>query len=115
MGLEPHSVLVARVSVARLEVQVVEQHDHEPDCMEHLGVLVRLRRTTRAAGCVSFTLRGQSFYQEFNADMVEAFSAAESDVEVSRQSWGDYWDRLSTQIASGQAPDVMTMDDKFIA
>lgn len=66
---------------------------------------------------VSFTFWGPSFYQEFTAEMVEAFHAAKPEVEVALQpsEWDGYWDRLATQVAGGTPPDVINMDGKFIA
>ncbi|MGO1568977.1 MAG: ABC transporter substrate-binding protein [Brachybacterium sp.] len=69
------------------------------------------------SNAVSFSFWGPSFYQEFTAEMVEAFNAAEPDVEVSLQpsEWDGYWDKLATQVAGGTPPDVINMDGKYIA
>ena len=66
---------------------------------------------------VSFTFWGPSFYQQFTAEMVDAFHTANPEVEVDLQpsEWDGYWDRLATQIAGGTSPDVINMDGKFIA
>ena len=66
---------------------------------------------------LSFTFWGPAFYQEFTADMVDAFLATDPGFEVSLQpsEWDGYWDKLATQVAGGTPPDVINMDGKYIA
>lgn len=69
------------------------------------------------SNAVSFTFWGPAFYQDFTAQMVEAFSAQAPEAEVSLQpsEWDGYWDKLATQVAGGTPPDVINMDGKYIA
>jgi multiple sugar transport system substrate-binding protein len=74
-------------------------------------------RSSSTSNEVSFTFWGPSFYQEFTAQMVEAFNKAQPDVDVALQpsEWDGYWDKLATQVAGGTPADVINMDGKFIA
>src|SRR5690606_13333496 len=74
-------------------------------------------RPSSTSNEVSFTFWGPSFYQDFTAQMVEAFRKAAPDVDVALQpsEWDGYWDKLATQVAGGTPPDVINMDGKFIA
>jgi multiple sugar transport system substrate-binding protein len=48
---------------------------------------------------------------------VDAFTAANPDIKVSIENseWGSYWDKLATMTAGNNAPDVMQMDESYIA
>lgn len=48
---------------------------------------------------------------------IDAFVAANPDIEVSLEpaEWGSYWDRLATVMAANDAPDVIQMDEAYIA
>jgi multiple sugar transport system substrate-binding protein len=48
--------------------------------------------------------------------VIELFTAANPGVAVEGESagWDDYWTRLATQTAGGNAPDVMQMDYRYI-
>jgi multiple sugar transport system substrate-binding protein len=47
----------------------------------------------------------------------EAFTAANPDIKVSVENaeWGSYWDRLAVTTAGGDSPDVVQMDESYIA
>ncbi len=66
---------------------------------------------------VRFTFWGPAFYQEFTAEMVDAFGQVNSDIAVTLEpaEWGGYWDRLATQMAAADEPDVINMDGKYLA
>jgi multiple sugar transport system substrate-binding protein len=74
-------------------------------------------RSTSTSQDLSFTFWGPAFYQDFTAEMVDAFTATEPGFEVSVQpsEWDGYWDKLATQVAGGTPPDVINMDGKYIA
>ncbi|WP_114854420.1 ABC transporter substrate-binding protein [Brachybacterium sp. YJGR34] len=74
-------------------------------------------RDDETSTAVSFMFWGPAFYQEFTAEMVEAFTDKQPEVEVSLQpsEWDGYWDKLATQVAGGTPPDVINMDGKYIA
>lgn len=48
---------------------------------------------------------------------IKAFEAANPGITVDPEfgDWGGYWDRLATQTAGGNAPDVMQMSDAYLA
>lgn len=74
-------------------------------------------RSSETSNEVSFMFWGPAFYQDFTADMVDAFAEEKPEVEVSLQpsEWDGYWDKLATQVAGGTPPDVINMDGKYIA
>jgi multiple sugar transport system substrate-binding protein len=47
---------------------------------------------------------------------LDAWQAANPGAQVDSESvgWGDYWTRLATQVAGGNAPDVLQMDYRYI-
>src|SRR5699024_2122901 len=49
-------------------------------------------------------------------EALELFSDAHEDIEVSPEysEWTGYWDKLATQFAGGDAPDVLQMDEAYI-
>jgi multiple sugar transport system substrate-binding protein len=48
---------------------------------------------------------------------VDAFMKAHPDIKVSVENseWGSYWDKLATTTAANDAPDVIQMDESYIA
>jgi len=48
--------------------------------------------------------------------MVDAFtSSSGTQVAVEPAEWSSYWDKLATQVAAGDEPDVINMDGKYLA
>src|SRR6187200_1589532 len=49
--------------------------------------------------------------------MIDAYMKATPDVKISGQpgEFGSYWDKLATQTAGGQAPDIIQMDMLYIS
>ena len=49
-------------------------------------------------------------------DALDLFTESQEDVEVSPEysEWTGYWDKLATQFAGGDAPDVLQMDEAYI-
>ena len=49
--------------------------------------------------------------------MIDAYMKANPDVKISGQpgEFNSYWDKLATQTAGGQAPDIIQMDMNYIA
>jgi hypothetical protein len=75
------------------------------------------RTATTADGPVRFTFWGPDFYQQFTRQMVDGFTTAHPDIPVSTEpaEWSGYWDRLATQVAASDEPDVINMDGKYLA
>src|SRR5438876_194912 len=49
-------------------------------------------------------------------EALTAYQRANPNIEVATESvgWGDYWTRLATQVAGGNAPDLIQMDYRYI-
>ncbi|MGY5765235.1 ABC transporter substrate-binding protein [Brachybacterium sp. DNPG3] len=49
--------------------------------------------------------------------VVEAFKDVDDTVSISLEpgEWSGYWDKLATQVAGGDTPDVIQMDEKYLA
>lgn len=47
---------------------------------------------------------------------LDAFTEAEPGIDTAPEpaEWGGYWDRLGTQLAANDAPDVVQMDEKYL-
>lgn len=74
-------------------------------------------RQGSAAEPLRFTFWGPDFYQQLTRQMVDGFTTAHPDVTVSVEpaEWSGYWDRLATQMAANDEPDVINMDGKYLA
>ncbi len=48
--------------------------------------------------------------------IIEAFKAVKPDVTISPEpgEWSAYWDKLATQVAGNDAPDIIQMDEKYV-
>ena len=69
-----------------------------------------------STGPLRFTFWGPNFYQQFTKQMVDAFTASSGvQVSVEPAEWSGYWDKLATQTAANDSPDVINMDGKYIA
>lgn len=49
-------------------------------------------------------------------EIIKAFEAENPGIKVQGEygDWSGYWDKLATQVASNDAPDVIQMDDKYL-
>jgi len=49
-------------------------------------------------------------------EAIQLFEKSKPDLKIATESnaWGDYWTRLATQVAGGNAPDVIQMDYRYI-
>ena len=49
-------------------------------------------------------------------EALAAYQRANPNIEVATETvgWGDYWTRLATQVAGGNAPDLIQMDYRYI-
>ena len=54
---------------------------------------------------------------ENTQNVVDAYEEVEPDVSISLEpgEWSGYWDKLATQTAGGDFPDIVQMDEKYLA
>ena len=66
---------------------------------------------------IRFSWWGDTLRHDLYDDIITLFEAENPDVVVIREpaSWGDYWTRLATQTAGGNAPHVFGMHPQFIS
>lgn len=66
---------------------------------------------------ISMTWWGDTNRNEVYNKVIDAFEAENPDVKVERpyQTWANYFDILSTQMAGGNAPDVIGMHQRYVA
>jgi len=66
---------------------------------------------------ISFTWWGDTRRHEIYNKIINLFEAANPNIKVDRLpgSWGQYWEKLSTQIAGGNAPDVIGMHQRYVS
>ncbi len=66
---------------------------------------------------ISFTWWGDTKRHEIYNRIVDLFEEENPNIKVDRPfgSWTQYWDKLATQIASGGAPDVVGMHQRFVS
>ncbi len=62
-------------------------------------------------------LVGQPDAQQEHPGEIDAYMKANPDVKISGQpgEFNSYWDKLATQTAGGQAPDIIQMDMNYIS
>ncbi len=66
---------------------------------------------------ISFTWWGDTARHEVYNEIVDMFEEEYPNINVDRYpgSWNQYWTKLSTQAASGTAPDVIGMHPRYVA
>lgn len=66
---------------------------------------------------IRFAWWGNDTRNRMTNEVIAAFEKANPDIKVSGEpgEWSGYWDKLATQVAANDAPDVIQMDDKYIA
>lgn len=64
-----------------------------------------------------FAWWGNDTRNRMTQEIIEAFEAENPDIKVQGEpgEFSGYWDKLATQVAASDAPDVIQMDDKYIA
>jgi multiple sugar transport system substrate-binding protein len=64
-----------------------------------------------------FAWWGDTKRNEVYNGIVDRFEAEYPNIKVDREfgGWGDYWDRLSTQTAGGNAPDIVSMHQFYVS
>ena len=60
---------------------------------------------------------GNPTRDEHTQNVVDAYEEVEPDVSISLEpgEWSGYWDKLATQTAGGDFPDIVQMDEKYLA
>ncbi|GAA3704513.1 extracellular solute-binding protein [Zhihengliuella alba] len=63
-----------------------------------------------------FTWWGSDSRADTTNKIIEAYEAQNPDVDIKGEygDWSGYWDKLATQVASNEAPDIIQMDDKYL-
>ncbi|PPA70409.1 ABC transporter substrate-binding protein [Jeotgalibacillus proteolyticus] len=66
---------------------------------------------------IRFSWWGDTKRNEIYNSIIDRFEEANPTIKVDREfgGWNDYWDRLSTQIAGGNAPDVVSMHQFYVS
>src|SRR5690606_23734467 len=66
---------------------------------------------------IRFSWWGDTGRNEVYNEIVDRFEEEHPNITVKREfgGWGDYWDRLATQIAGGNAPDVVSMHQFYVS
>lgn len=66
---------------------------------------------------IRFTWWGSDTRVKVTQAAIAAFEAKNPDIKVKAEygDWSGYWDKLATQTAANDAPDVIQMDEKYIA
>ncbi|MGP5714786.1 ABC transporter substrate-binding protein [Brachybacterium tyrofermentans] len=87
-----------------------------------LGVLSACGPNARDAGAddsskVRLAWWGNASRDKQTREVVDLFtdSSAEVDIQVEPSEWDAYWDKLATQTAAGDGPDVIQMDEQYLA
>jgi len=65
---------------------------------------------------IRFTWWGGDARQKATQKVIEAFQAENPNITVVGEysDWTGYWDKLATQVAANDAPDVIQMDEKYV-
>ncbi|WP_309080870.1 extracellular solute-binding protein [Zhihengliuella sp.] len=65
---------------------------------------------------LTFAWWGSDDRSELTEEIIAAFEEQNPDIDVvgSYSDWNGYWDRLATQTAAGDAPDVIQMDSQYL-
>ncbi|WP_216844116.1 ABC transporter substrate-binding protein [Phytoactinopolyspora alkaliphila] len=63
-----------------------------------------------------FTWWGSDVRHQVTQEMIEAFEAEHPGITVEGEfgEWSGYWDKLATQVAAGDAPDIIQMDELYL-
>ena len=74
--------------------------------------------TTNGQGqtVIRFTWWGNDTRNKLTNDVIAKFEAANPDIDVQGEpgEWSGYWDKLATQVAANDAPDVITLGGAYL-
>ncbi|MBA4103709.1 MAG: ABC transporter substrate-binding protein, partial [Arthrobacter sp.] len=64
-----------------------------------------------------FAWWGNEYLNAQTEKVIDAFEAEHPNIKIESEpgEWGSYWDKLATKTAANDAPDVIQMDQKYIA
>lgn len=64
-----------------------------------------------------FAWWGNDTRNKLTNEVIAKFEAANPNIKIQAEpgEWGSYWDKLATQVAGNDMPDVIQMDEKYIA
>lgn len=65
---------------------------------------------------IRFSWWGSDARHQMNQDLIDAFEAEHPDITVTPDytDWGGYWDKLATQTAGGDTPDVLMQEERYL-
>lgn len=65
---------------------------------------------------IRFTWWGGDARQKATQQVIDAFEAENPNITVVGEysDWNGYWDKLATQVAANDAPDIIQMDEKYV-
>src|SRR5699024_8488147 len=68
-------------------------------------------------GTVRFAWWGNPTRDELTRAAIDAYAEVAQDITVAAEpgEWDGYWDKLATQVAGGDCPDVLQMDESYLA
>ncbi|MFC7457550.1 ABC transporter substrate-binding protein [Brachybacterium sp. GCM10030267] len=68
-------------------------------------------------GGLRFAWWGNAKRDEYTKAAIQAYSEIEPDLSISPEpvDWNGYWDKLATQVAGGDTPDILQMDEGYLA
>lgn len=63
-----------------------------------------------------FSWRGGDKRAQLTQEAIKAFEAENPNITIKAEygDWSGYWDKLATQVAANDAPDIIQMDEKYI-
>ena len=63
-----------------------------------------------------FTWWGSDARHKTTQQLIEAFEAEHPGIQVDGEftGWGDYWDKLATSVAGGNAPDIIQQESRYV-
>ncbi|WP_413451975.1 extracellular solute-binding protein [Georgenia phoenicis] len=65
---------------------------------------------------IRFSWWGSDTRHQLNQELIDAFEAEHPDITVTPDytDWGGYWDKLATQTAGGDTPDVIMQEERYL-
>src|SRR5688500_6681248 len=65
---------------------------------------------------IRFTWWGGDARQKATQQVIDSFQAENPNITVVGEysDWNGYWDKLATQVAANDAPDIIQMDEKYV-